>query len=182
MKHDKIFLKATAVSIITLFIYQIAISILEAMNEKHLRHTPHTVWLILSIFLMVVYVLLYIWMFHILRGDIRSSLYGKDDYHGFGGDIVGFIKSERAFFLTILLINVGCWGLWHLERLFIHINFLSLIQFIYTPLKLMSAVFPSYLDLPAVILSSILIYLFYILTLAAARKITYNKMFPKNKT
>ncbi len=182
MKHEKLFLRMTVISLITLVFYIICGPLLGAINAKNAESfTPVIANLILSIVVMIIYVHLFIYIYYIKKGQIEDSLFHKEDYHGVKEDIAAFLKSEKAVLLTAAAINIGSWVLINGDRLIFGKRTFSAILLVYAPMNMLGTAFPQYLSIVAYILSSILVYLFYVVDLALMRKRTYNKLYVKKK-
>ncbi len=188
MKHIKIILKVISTSLITAVFYLMFVPLLRAVSRSEaideiidvIIQIPTAVWVIPAILMMLVYVLLYILLFHVLGGKIKKSLSVGCEYRGIVSDIIRFGKSELAFFLTVLLVNVLCWAIFEF-RLSRGRLFFQVILIIFTPLCPLSMFYSPSLDILAFILDPFMMYLFYVVDLALMRKRTYNKLYVKKK-
>ncbi len=169
--------KITVVSALSLITYYFTNAVLAEISERFNRPIPQAVLLTVSVLLMFACAFVYVWVCHVAGGAVRLSLRGKE-YRGIGNDILDNIKSGRVLLLTVLLINMGCWAM--VKAGLYNVKVVRIFRAIFMPLN--PLILAHGFDVLSYITSSVLIYLFYILTLAAARKITYNKMFPKKKT
>lgn len=181
MKHDKLFLKATVCSLLTLIFYLIAYAIIGAVTrEISDSFSVFTALLILSLFVMMLYSYLFIHINYIRNGYIEDSLFNKDEYSGIKDDIIKFLNGEKSIFITAACINMGSWLLISLEKLIFGKRVLTAILLIYAPMNIISVALPEWLNgILGYITGSICIYLFYIIELAIIRNITYKKMYLK---
>lgn len=182
MKHDKLFFKVTICSLLTLIFYIIAYAVIGAVTRKISESFSIFIsLLILSIFVMMVYSYLFIYINYIRHGYIEDSLFNKDEYSGIKDDIIKFLKNEKSIFITVALVNMGSWLLISLEKLIFGKRVLTAILLIYAPMNIISVALPEWLNgILGYITGSICIYLFYIIELAVIRKLTYKKMYLKN--
>ncbi len=169
--------KITVVSALSLIIYYFTYAVLAEISERFSRPIPQAVLLAVSVLLMFACAFMYVWVCHVAGGAVRLSLRGKE-YRGIGSDILDNIKSGRVLLLTVLLINMGCWVM--VKAGLYTVRVARIFGMIFMPLNPLTLAHRY--DVLSYVASSVLIYVFYVLILAIARKITYNKMFPKKKT
>ncbi len=182
MKHEKLFLRMTLISLLTLVLYIICGPLLGAVHTENAKiFTWAVANLILSVFVMAVYVHLFLYIYYIRKGQIEDSLFHKEDYHGFKEDIVAFLTSEKSVFLTAAAINIGSWLLINGDRLIFGKRTFSAVLLVYAPMNMLGSSFPEYLSIVAYVLSSIMLYLFYVVDLALMRKRAYNNLYVKIK-
>ena len=181
MKHSKLFLKATVCSLLTLVLYLIGSPLIAAVTNQNAESvSPFFALLLLSVFVMAVYSYLFIYISYIRSGYIEDSLFKREEYRGIRHDIIDFLKNEKAVLITVAIINLGSWLLINIEKLVLGKRVLTSVLFIYIPLTILGTVLPDWLNsLPAYVISSFVIYLFYITELAIVRKMTYKKMYLK---
>ncbi len=175
--RDKVLWKIIIASFLSVGFYYGTVVLLGEVRERLDCIIPSAVLFAMAVMLMLGYALLYVWSFHVMNGTIRLSL-RSGEYGGAAKDILNCAKSGRALFLAVLLINIFCWAM--MKAGLYTANVIRIFEAVFIPLN--PLILAHGFDVLSYITSSVLIYVFYVLILAAARKITYNKMFPKNKT
>ncbi len=175
--RDKVLWKIIIASFLSVGFYYVTGALLGEVRDRFDCIIPSAVLYAVAVMLMLAYALLYVWSFHVMSGTIRLSL-RSGEYGGAAKDILNCAKSGRALFLAVLLINIFCWAM--MKAGLYTANIIRILVAVFIPLNPLILAYS--FDILSCITSGVLIYVFYVLILAAARKITYNKMFPKNKT
>ncbi len=165
-----------AVSGLSVMIYYIITVLFAEIKERFDCIIPEPVLITALILLMLAYSIIYVWGFHVLSGRIRQSM-REGGYGGVRGDILACLKSEKYLFVTVLLINLFSWAV--MEFGLYTVRPLGYLITAFIPLN--PLILAHRLGLPYSIISSVIIYVFATVILVLARKITYNRMFPKNK-